>query len=385
MKRIIVLGSTGSIGASTLAVVRAMPGSFRVGGLACRRRADRLAAQSAEFLPESVAIVDAACRDALSAAVPIGTHLYTGSDAVLRMIQEVPADIVVNGISGAAGLLPTMAALRAGSSLALANKESMVMAGRQVLAEAAVRGCRVLPVDSEHAALFSILGRQDPSEVEELILTASGGAFRSLSLDELSRVRFADALRHPTWKMGAKITVDSATMANKGLEVIEAQRLFGIAPPRIKVLIHPESLVHSLVRTVDGTLHAEISTPDMRIPIQNALTYPARTATPVEWLDLAQRSLTFQAVDARKYRMLDLAYSAATSASAAHPIVYNAANEVAVASFMDDAITFANIPVIVEEALSRDWSVLCDTIEGVLAVDAEARRFARECMKEFAA
>jgi 1-deoxy-D-xylulose-5-phosphate reductoisomerase len=221
--------------------------------------------------------------------------------------------------------------------------------------------------------------------VEELILTASGGAFRSLSLDELSRVRFADALRHPTWKMGAKITVDSATMANKGLEVIEAQRLFGIAPPRIKVLIHPESLVHSLVRTVDGTLHAEISTPDMRIPIQNALTYPARTATPVEWLDLAQRSLTFQAVDARKYRMLDLAYSAATSASAAHPIVYNAANEVAVASFMDDAITFANIPVIVEEALSRDWSVLCDTIEGVLAVDAEARRFARECMKEFAA
>jgi 1-deoxy-D-xylulose-5-phosphate reductoisomerase len=384
VKKVVVLGSTGSIGESTLAVIRAMPGSFRVVALACGTRVGRLAAQCAEFAPEGAAAMAEGAEDALRAAAASGTRVHTGTDGMLRMIRDTRADVVVNGISGAAGLLPTMAALAAGGTLALANKESMVMAGPLVLAEAAARGCRLIPVDSEHAALFSLLGRQDPGEVTELILTASGGAFRDLSFEELSRVRLADALRHPTWKMGAKITVDSASMANKGLEVIEAHRLFGVHPSKIKVLIHPESIVHSLLRTVDGTLHAELSTPDMRIPIQNALTYPARIAGTVEVLDLAGRKLTFLPVDPRKHRLIDLAYAAAAR-SAAHPIVYNAANEVAVAAFMADALPFTSIASLVEDALSGDWNAPCTSIDEVLAIDAEARRITREHLKGFTA
>jgi 1-deoxy-D-xylulose-5-phosphate reductoisomerase len=278
-------------------------------------------------------------------------------------------------------LLPSLAALRSGKDLALANKESLVMAGVLVQREALAQGRNVLPVDSEHAALFSMLQCQAADEVSELILTASGGAFRDLPFAELSRVRFADALRHPTWKMGAKITVDSATMANKGLEVIEAHRLFGIALSRIRVLIHPQSLVHSLVRTIDGTLHAELSTPDMRIPIQNALTFPAVRANEVSVLDLIGKGLTFLPVDPLKYRMLDLAYRAA-DLSAAHPIVYNAANEVAVAAFMEDAIPFTAISAVVEDVLEAVVGSEPSSVEGVLAIDAEARRRATEKMKE---
>jgi 1-deoxy-D-xylulose-5-phosphate reductoisomerase len=384
VKRIVVLGSTGSIGESTLDVIRAMPGSFRVAGLACGTRTDRLAAQCAEFSPAGAAVVAPGAGGALRSAVGSCTRVYEGSEGILQLITDARADIVVNGISGAAGLLPTMAALSSAGTLALANKESMVMAGPLVLAEAAARGCRLLPVDSEHAALFSLLGRQDPAEVTELILTASGGAFRDLSFEELSRVRLADALRHPTWKMGAKITVDSASMANKGLEVIEAHRLFGVSPSKIKVLIHPESVVHSLLRTVDGTLHAELSTPDMRLPIQNALTFPARAASAVEALDLAGRALTFQPLDPRKHRLVALAYSAA-ALSPAHPIVFNAANEVAVASFMADELPFTSIATLVEDALSGDWNAPCTSIEEVLAVDAEARRVTRRHLKGFTA
>ena len=286
----------------------------------------------------------------------------------------------MNGIAGASGLLPSLAALRSGKDLALANKESLVMAGNIVQREAAAQGRKVLPVDSEHAALFSMLQCQAADEVSELILTASGGAFRDLPHAELSKVRFADALRHPTWKMGAKITVDSATMANKGLEVIEAHRLFGIALSRIRVLIHPQSLVHSLVRTVDGTLHAECSTPDMRIPIQNALTFPATRANEVDALDLIGRSLTFLPVDPVKYRMLDLAYQAA-GLSAAHPIVYNAANEVAVAAFMEDAIPFTAIAAVVEDVLEASPGGEPATVQDVLAIDADARRLAEKRMR----
>jgi 1-deoxy-D-xylulose-5-phosphate reductoisomerase len=299
------------------------------------------------------------------------------------MIEETDADIVVNGISGAAGLLPSFSALRSGKDLALANKESLVMAGMLVLKEASLLGRRVLPVDSEHAALFNILQAQDPDEVAELTLTASGGAFRDLPLEELAHVRFADALQHPTWKMGAKITVDSASMANKGLEVIEAHRLFGIALPKIRVLIHPQSHVHSLVRTVDGTLHAEISTPDMRIPIQNALTYPVVMGNEVNWLDLAGMSLAFLPVDERKYRMLGLAYLAAGK-SEAHPVVFNAVNEEAVAAFMNEEIPFLGIPDIVEDALGRDWTSTPGSVEEVLSIDAAARREALELRKGMA-
>jgi len=379
MKRLIILGSTGSIGESTLAVVRSLGDSFRVVALSCKKRRVRLAEQAGEFHPESASIVDDG-RDFVVEGQP-GLRVYRGSEGLLRLVEETDADIVVNGIAGASGLLPSLAALRSGKDLALANKESLVMAGVLVQREAIAQGRNVLPVDSEHAALFSMLQCQAADEVSELILTASGGAFRDLPFAELSRVRFADALRHPTWKMGAKITVDSATMANKGLEVIEAHRLFGIALARIRVLIHPQSLVHSLVRTVDGTLHAELSTPDMRIPIQNALTFPAVRANEVSALDLIGKGLTFLPVDPVKYRMLDLAYQAA-DLSAAHPIVYNAANEVAVAAFMEDAIPFTAISAVVEDVLEAVDGSEPSSVEGVLAIDAEARRRAIEKMKE---
>ncbi|MCX7029955.1 MAG: 1-deoxy-D-xylulose-5-phosphate reductoisomerase [Spirochaetes bacterium] len=304
-------------------------------------------------------------------------RVHRGESGLLDLIRETGADVVLNGISGAAGLLPSLAALEAGRDLALANKESIVMAGPLVLAEAARRGRLVLPVDSEHAALFSILRPLRREEVAELVITASGGAFRDLPPEQLASVRFADALAHPTWRMGPKITVDSATLANKGLEVIEAHRLFGVPLDRVKVLVHRDSRVHAMVRTVDGTLHLEASTPDMRIPIQNALTHPDVLPTRVPWLDLAAGKLEFEPVDAGRYPMLDLAYRAAGSGPAL-PIVFNAADEVAVEAFHHDAITFLRISSLVEEVLSLAWPARVDTVEEVLAVDREARSRAAE-------
>jgi 1-deoxy-D-xylulose-5-phosphate reductoisomerase len=378
MKRLLVLGSTGSIGESTLAVVRAMPDELRVVGLACAHNGARLASQAREFGAEAAAIMEGSAAGGVS--FPSLTRLYEGPDAVHALIEETRADIVVNGIGGAAGLVPSFQALQAGADLALANKESLVMAGGLLLAEAATRARRILPVDSEHAALWSLLSHREPREVAALIITASGGAFRDLPESELPRMRAADALRHPTWRMGPKITVDSATLANKGLEVIEAHRLFGIALDAIQVLIHPESQVHAMVRTVDGTLHAELSTPDMRIPIQNALTFPVLKRTQVDWLDLAGKRLGFSAVRQERYPMLGLAYAAARR-SPAHPIVYNAANEIAVGLFMNDTIPFTAIAGIVEEALSLEWNASCDSVAEVLAVDAEARRRTRDQKK----
>jgi 1-deoxy-D-xylulose-5-phosphate reductoisomerase len=375
--RLLVLGSTGSIGESTLAVVRAMPETLRVTALCCARNVERLALQAREFAPEAVGIAEESA--AAGGLAKRGVKIYRGTEGIVRMIEETGADIAVNGISGAPGLLPSFAAVRSGKDLALANKESLVMAGPLLLAEAKRGGRSILPVDSEHAALFSILRSLDPGHVAELVITASGGAFRDLPAESLSRVTFQDALRHPTWKMGPKITVDSATMANKGLEVIEAHRLFAVPLERIRVLIHPQSLVHSLVRTIDGTLHAQASTADMRIPIQNALTFPAVSANRVEWLDLGGKSLSFFAVDRERYRMLGLAYRAA-ELSLAHPIAYNAANEVAVAAFMAGAIPFMGIPDLVERTLSMEWGPGPSTVEEVLEVDAAARAKTREFM-----
>jgi 1-deoxy-D-xylulose-5-phosphate reductoisomerase len=375
VKNLVVLGSTGSIGESTLAVVRAMQGSFRVMGLSCSAGTKSLAAQIKEFDPEAVAVREAAAAGSL----PAGDRprLYTGEAGAARMVEELNADIVVNGISGAAGLLPSFAALGSGKNLALANKESLVMAGPLLLVEAARRGVRIIPVDSEHAAIFSLLHDLRADEIQELIITASGGAFRDMPADKLRYVTVEDALKHPTWTMGPKITVDSASMANKGLEVIEAHRLFGIGLDKIRVLIHPQSWVHSMVRTLDGTLHAEISTPDMRIPIQNALTYPAVRPNRVQALDLAGKSLSFEQVDTDKYRMLALAYRAAES-SAAHTIVYNAANEVAVSAFMAGALSFTGIPDSVERALALAWGPAPSSIPEVLDIDGKARIRTRE-------
>ena len=369
MRRIVVLGCTGSIGTAALEVIRALPQRLRVVALACRDDADAMAAQAAEFRPEAVALGGTAPVDEARFA---GARVHRGPAGVLEMIRSTGADVVLNGIAGAAGLAPSLAALEAERDLALANKESMVLAGRLVLGEAARRGRRVLPVDSEHAALFSILAGLRPAEVAELLITASGGAFRDLPRERLAGVRFADALAHPTWRMGPKITVDSATLANKGLEVIEAHRLFGVPLDRIRVLVHRQSRIHAGVRTVDGTWHLEASTPDMRIPIQNALTHPDVLPTRVPWLDLAAGKLEFEPVDHERFPLLGLAYRAAAG-TAALPVVYNAADEVAVEAFSRDAIPFLRIRAIVEEALSLSWPSRVDTLEEVLAVDREAR------------
>ncbi len=374
MRRVVVLGSTGSIGTAALEVVRALPERLRVTGLACRAGTDALAAQAAEFRPEAVAIGGDVPVDPARFA---GARVYRGVDGVREMIRSTGADVVLNGISGAAGLAPSLAALEAERDLALANKESIVLAGPLVLGEAARRGRRVLPVDSEHAALFSILAGLRAAEVAELLITASGGAFRDIPRGRLSTVRFADALAHPTWRMGPKITIDSATLANKGLEVIEAHRLFGVPLDRIRVLVHRQSRVHAGVRTVDGTWHLEASTPDMRIPIQNALTYPDVLPGSVPWLDLAAGKLEFEPVDPERYPLLGLAYRAAAGPSSL-PVVYNAADEIAVEAFRRDAIPFLRIPAVVEEMLSLDWPSRVDTLEEVLAVDVAARRRAAE-------
>ena len=374
MRRVIVLGSTGSIGTAALEVARQLPGRLKVVGLACRDGIDLMDAQAAEFRPDAVAI---AGQDPVDGDRFRGARVHRGGAGLLDMIRGTGADVVLNGISGAAGLTPSLAALESGKDLALANKESIVMAGPLVLGEAARRGRLVLPVDSEHAALFSILRSVRREEVAELVITASGGAFRDLGAGQLASVRFADALVHPTWRMGPKITVDSATLANKGLEVIEAHRLFGVPLDRVKVLVHRQSRVHAAIRTVDGTLHLEASTPDMRIPIQNALTYPDVLPSRVPWLDLAAGKLDFEPVDPRRYPMLDLAYRAARGGPAL-PIVYNAGDEAAVEAFRRDAIAYPRIPSLVEELLSLEWPARVETLDEVLAVDREARARASE-------
>jgi 1-deoxy-D-xylulose-5-phosphate reductoisomerase len=374
MRRVIILGSTGSIGRAALEVVRALPDRLKVVGLSCRRDIERLASQAEEFRPDAVAVAE---PGALEAARFRGMRVSVGTDGVLEMIRGTDAELVLNGIAGAAGLLPSLAALESGKDLALANKESIVMAGPLVLAEAARRGRLVLPVDSEHAALSSLLRPLRREEVAELVITASGGAFRDLPLERLASVRFADALAHPTWRMGPRITVDSATLANKGLEVIEAYRLFGVPLDRVKVLLHRESRVHAMVRTVDGTLHLEASTPDMRIPIQNALTHPAVLSSAVPWLDLSAGKLEFSTVDRERYPMLDLAFEAA-AAGPAHTVVYNAGDEAAVEAFSRNAIPFTRIATLVAELLSLEWPGRADTVDEVLAVDHAARARARE-------
>lgn len=368
MKRIIVLGSTGSIGTSTLDVVRNRRDLFRVVGLSAHTQSDVLLEQAREFGVSALALSGSAGR------IPERVR-YHGEAGLLEMIRETEAEIVVNGVAGAKGLLPSVAALESGKDLALANKETMVMAGALVRALAERRGRAIVPVDSEHSGVFHLLRGRDRSTVEEIVLTASGGAFRDRSAGELAHVTPAEALAHPTWKMGAKITIDSATMANKGLEVIEAFELFGLPLERITVLIHPQSSVHALVRTLDGSLYAQIGSPDMRVPIQNALTYPQTVPCPFGRLELAGRTLTFFEPDAVKYRMLPLAYRAAGAGGTA-PLAYNAANEVAVQAFVDGRIRYLEIPRMVERVLEAETHPAAESFEEVLERDREVRRTA---------
>ena len=385
MKRLALLGSTGSIGEQTLSVVAEFPERFRVTALGAGRNVARLAEQVRRFRPERVAVADAeAARELRERLGPETPELGVGAEGLVA-VAEHPADLVVAGLVGAVGLAPTLAAIRAGRDVALANKEVLVMAGALVQREVRRRGVKLLPVDSEHSAIFQALAGQRREDVARLVLTASGGPFRTWSEQEIAAASVEQALRHPNWDMGPKITIDSATLMNKGLEVIEARWLFDVPPERVEVLVHPQSIVHSLVEFVDGSVLAQLGLPDMRVPIAVALAHPERLPLDLDRLDLAAiGELRFEVPDRKRFPCLDLAY-AALAASEAAPAVLNAANEVSVAAFLAGGIRFpaiaaANAAVLEAHAAQRGRAALRD-----LADAREADGWARARTTEWLA
>jgi len=378
---IAILGSTGSIGRQTLEVAASLGDTVRIVALAAHSNVDLLAEQARQFRPAVVALQSAAAVDRLRQQLEdLPVEVSCGPEGI-RQVATVPAaDLVVSAMVGAAGLHPTLAALQAGKHVALANKETLVTAGAFVMREAEAAGRHVLPLDSEHSALFQCLLGEPPESVLRLILTASGGALRDLTAEDLAGVTVADVLAHPTWNMGAKITVDCATLMNKGLEIVEAHWLFGIPMDRISVLLHRQSIVHSLVEFVDGSVKAQLGPPDMRLPIQYALTFPQRE--PAEWprLNLADiGTLTFETPDFTRFPCLELAVEAGRRGGTA-PAVLSAADEVAVEAFLSERLSFIEIPRVIEKTLSDHTVVDDPELEQVLAADAWARERAAELL-----
>jgi 1-deoxy-D-xylulose-5-phosphate reductoisomerase len=364
-RKVLVLGATGSIGKSALDIIRSNPDRFKVAGLCAHKNKAELDALSREFNCRSSVLVS-----------------DSGEGALLSMIADCDADIAVNGISGASGLLPSRAVLERGMDLALANKETIVMAGPLVRALAASKGSKILPVDSEHSAVFSLIEAHGKDSIAEIILTASGGPFRTVDSSLLPSMTARDALKHPTWSMGAKITIDSASLANKGLEVIEAVRLFDVPPDRVKVVVHPESLVHSFVRTKDGVLYAQISKPDMRHPIHAALTWPDCSPSGLDELSFEKLcTMRFEPPRYADFPLLGLAYRAAGLAGS-YTIAFNAANEEAVSAFERGSLSFTALAEVTARVLDRDWSTEPASFDDVLGADARARDTALCAIKE---
>jgi len=384
MMQIALLGSTGSIGASTLDVVRKFPDRYRICGLSAGSNIELLAAQVREFQPRLVALSNGAVigrlRELLSSH---RTEIHTGPEAASIIAAMDEADMVVAAIAGSAGLVPTYSAVKAGKTIALANKETLVMAGSLITQTASAKRCRIIPVDSEHSAIFQLLEGRRTQDISRLILTASGGPFRGCDPERLSRVTPEQALNHPRWKMGRKVTTDSATMMNKGLEIIEAHWLFGMPPAQIHVIVHPESIVHSMIEFVDGTVLAQLSRPDMRAPIAYALSAPERLQNVVAPLDFAALgSLQFFAPDKAAFPAIDLAYRALEEGGLM-PAVMNAANEVAVEKFHERLIGFTGIAQLIETVMEKFTGGPADTMAAVLEVDLWARRVAEAAAKKF--
>lgn len=378
MKNIAVLGSTGSIGRATLDLVRSFPGRFRVVGLTAWENVSLLKEQVDEFNPSLVAI---AGREDPAFSGAVACEVLYGIGGIQEVAAHPDVDFVLSAISGAAGLLPTMAAIYEGKTIGLANKETLVMAGNVVNREVLRCGARILPVDSEHSAIFQCLQGQRRSDVKRIILTASGGPFHDMGVDELRDVTPEEALKHPTWKMGKKITIDSATLMNKGLEVIEAHFLFGLDPGRIEVVIHPQSVIHSIVEFRDGSMIAQLSLPDMKGPIAYALSYPDRLDNVVRNCSLHEvGTLTFGKPDTERFPCLGLAYDSLTMGGTA-PTVLNASNEVAVGAFIRGIIPFAGIPVIIKKVLGVHDAVAAEDIDTVLWADDWARKKTEELLK----
>ncbi|MEE9911126.1 MAG: 1-deoxy-D-xylulose-5-phosphate reductoisomerase [Deltaproteobacteria bacterium] len=384
MKQITLLGSTGSIGVSALSVIEKNPEKLKVMALAAGRNVRLLAQQITKFHPKIVAVQSRQDAERLRQilgpknSIPI-VYDETGAEE----IAAYPAsDIVLSAISGAAGLKPTLAAIEAGKDIALANKETMVIAGHIVTKKARKKRVKILPVDSEHSAIFQCLAGQRPENLKRIILTASGGPFYNLSSKDLKKVTLQQALRHPRWKMGRKITIDSASMMNKGLEVIEAKWLFNLDISHINVLIHPQSIVHSLIELIDGSVLAQMGIADMRIPIAYAFSYPDRLTNVLPILDLVKAGpLEFHKPDMKKFSCLSLAYEAGRLGGTA-PVALNAANEVAVAAFMENKICFNDLPKVIEKMLDKHQTKDDPSLEDVLLVDNETRKQAEKVIRK---
>jgi 1-deoxy-D-xylulose-5-phosphate reductoisomerase len=378
-RRLAILGSTGSIGQSALSVVDAHPDRLEVVGLAAGENTERFAAQLRQYRPRVAAMATAAAMDRLAGDRPAGvTMAGTGREGLVAVASHPDVDLVLCASAGTDGLEAVLAAIEQGKTVALANKEVLVMAGGVVMEAARRKGVAILPVDSEHNAIHQCLHGRDASELKRLVLTASGGPFRGRLASELAGVSAADALKHPTWRMGRKITIDSATLMNKGLEVIEAHWLFGVRPDQIDVVIHPQSVVHSMVELVDGSFIAQLGVTDMRLPIQYAFSYPARWPAPLPGLDLSRVGrLDFDMPDTDAFPCLRLAYRA-LGAERSLPVVLNAANEVAVARFLDGQIRFTAIPGIIEQTMDAHRATGVATLAAVRAVDAWAREYSQD-------
>ena len=379
MKRISVLGSTGSIGASTLQIVEEFPDRYCIVALAAGSNLDLLCEQARKFRPVVVSVINR--RDAeivRKRLADIDIDVCCGVEGMIQCASLAEADMVVAAVVGAAGLIPTVAAVRAGKDVALANKETLVMAGGLIMEEARQRGVKLLPVDSEHSAIFQALSGHRHDDVRRLILTASGGPFRDLPAREFRHILPADALAHPNWNMGKKITIDSATLMNKGLEVIEAHWLFNVPAAKIDVHIHPESIIHSMVEYIDGSVVAQLGIPDMKTPIAYALSWPERLPLNQPGLDLCELGkLTFAAPDTQRFPCLGLAYQA-LDAGGTVPAVMNAANEIAVAAFLKQQIGFADIPDLIERVMACHEVEEVSTVDRVLQADLWGRARAKE-------
>ncbi len=383
---IAILGSTGSIGCNSLRVIESLgPDRFKVVALAAGRNVKKLADQIAQFKPELVSVESeqsaAALQSELAARAVSMPRLVLGEPGLVEVATHEQADCVISATVGAVGFVPTLRALEAGKRVALANKETLVMAGELMTRAAAASGAELLPVDSEHNALHQCLRGEKRSEVRRITLTASGGPFRTCDRQKMSQATVAEALQHPTWNMGAKITIDSATLMNKGLEVIEARWLFGFSADEINIVVHPESVVHSMIEMVDGSIIAQMGVTDMRHAIQYALTYPERCSSELPPLDLTKlASLNFEPPDLERFPCIGLAYRALRTGGTL-PAAMNAANEEAVHAFIDERIGFSDIPRIIGEVMDRHATAPVTDLESVLLADAGARRLAREAIE----
>lgn len=382
MKEIAILGSTGSIGTQAVEVAEGMSGEVSIQAICARSNGELLLEQARRLGPRVACISDTGAASRFKDEFArIGTELLAGPEGLEELIGAYSYDLVLNSLVGSAGLVPTLRVLERGIDLALANKESLVAGGRLVMAAARESGARVIPVDSEHSAIFQCLAGEDRSGLRRIILTASGGPFRDTPAGELEKVTVADTLAHPTWSMGRKVTVDSATLMNKGLEVLEAHHLFGIGLDGIAVVVHPQSVVHSMVEMVDGSVLAHLGVPDMRIPIQYAITYPERRESPALFLSLEEYgNLSFERVDTDRFACLALAYRAGSSGET-YPAAMNAANEEAVAAFLDGRIPFTGIAAVVEKALDGHRPLPGDSLGEIMEAELEARALAGEAIK----